>query len=191
MKKPSMPAGTQATVRVWDAVVRFTHWSVAALVLWELVENSGGPLHRTLGYATAGLVLLRLLWGFVGSPPARFSAWLPSPSGALAYSRALLAGRAPRYLSHTPLGALMMVTMWTLILALAATGWLSRLDAFWGEDWPVDLHAALADCLMVLVGVHVVAAIVMGRMHGENLVAAMIHGRKRADDGSSRTTPRG
>ena len=92
MKKPSMPAGTQATVRVWDAVVRFTHWSVAALVLWELVENSGGPLHRTLGYATAGLVLLRLLWGFVGSPPARFSAWLPSPSGALAYSRALLAG---------------------------------------------------------------------------------------------------
>lgn len=186
-----MPAGRKAPVRVWDAVVRLTHWSVAALVLWELVEDSGGRLHRTLGYAAAGLVLLRLLWGFAGSPPARFSTWLPSVPGLLAYCRALLAGRAPRHLGHTPLGALMMLAMWTLILALAVTGWLSRLDAFWGEDWPVDLHAVLADCLMVLVVVHVAAAIAMGRMHGENLVAAMIHGRKRPDEAGPQAARRG
>ncbi len=171
-----------ASIRVWDRVVRVTHWSVAALVLWDWYEDSGGPLHRWLGYLAAALVLVRLAWGFVGSEPARFRAWLPSPSGVVSYVKALAARRPPRHLGHNPLGALMMLAMWALILALAVTGWMSRLDAFWGEDWPMDLHALLADALLVLVAVHVIAAIVMGRVHRENLVAAMVTGRKRTSE---------
>ncbi|AJG24694.1 Cytochrome b [Cupriavidus basilensis] len=76
----------------------------------------------------------------------------------------------------------MMLTMWTLILALAVTGWMSRLDAFWGEDWPKDVHGLLADILMVLIAVHVIAAIAMGKVHKENLIVAMLTGRKRRDE---------
>lgn len=170
-----------AYVRVWDPVVRLTHWSVAALVLWDLYEDSGGPLHRNLGYVAAGLVACRLLWGVCGSTHARFSAWVPTPSRVIAYLKAIGARRAPRHLSHTPLGGLGMLAMWALILLLAVTGWMSRLDAFWGEDWPIDLHRAIAYGLMALVVVHVAAAIVMGRIHQENLIAAMLTGRKRRD----------
>ncbi|WER48750.1 cytochrome b/b6 domain-containing protein [Cupriavidus sp. WKF15] len=169
----------KASFRVWDLVVRVTHWSVAVLVFWDLIEDSGGRLHRALGYVAAGLVLLRMLWGFVGSEHARFRAWVPQPAGVLAYSKALVQRRAPRFLSHTPLGAVMMLLMWALILALAVTGWMSRLDALWGEDWPIDIHGALADMLTALIIVHVLAAVVFSVTGKENLVLAMLTGRKR------------
>lgn len=167
------------TIRVWDMAVRLTHWGVAAIVLYALVDDSGDEVHRTLGYIAAGLVLFRLLWGFIGSEHSRFSAWLPRPAGALAYARALAQGRAPRFISHTPLGAMMMLAMWALILALAVTGWMSRLDPFWGEDWPIDIHRWLANTLLGLIVVHVLAAIAMSIKGRENLVLSMITGRKR------------
>ncbi|MGN5478541.1 cytochrome b/b6 domain-containing protein [Cupriavidus basilensis] len=166
------------SVLVWDLVVRVTHWSVAAIVVWELIDDSGGRLHRMLGYVAAGIVLARILWGFVGSEHARFRAWVPRPTAVLAYATALVRRRAPRFLSHTPLGSVMMLLMWALILALAVTGWMSRLDALWGEDWPVDIHAALADMLLALVVLHVLAAIVFSMTGKENLVLAMLTGRK-------------
>jgi cytochrome b len=170
----------EATVPVWDVVVRGSHWAVAALVFFDYWDDSGGPLHRWLGYIAAALVLLRLLWAGVGSRHARFESWWPSPARLREHLAALRAGRASSTLGHNPLGALMMLALWSLILALAVTGWMSRLDAFWGDDGIKDIHAVLADTLIALVGVHIVAALVMSRLHGENLVLAMVTGRKRA-----------
>ena len=166
-------------VPVWDRVVRITHWSVAALVLWDLFEDSGGPLHRNLGYAAAALVAVRLAWGFAGSVNARFATWWPRLSILRRYVASLRAGIPMKFASHNPIGALGMLAMWGLILGLALTGWLSRLDAFWGEDWPRDLHTWLAYTLAALVAVHVSAAIVMSLLHKDNLVLAMLTGKKR------------
>lgn len=178
-----MPARADS-VRVWDLVVRLTHWAVAAIVLWDLYEDSGGPLHRNLGYAAAGLVLLRLAWGFVDSGAARFASWIPTRFGLVSYISAMAAGKPPRHLGHNPLGALAMLALWALILLLAITGWVSRLDAFWGVDWPQDLHALLADVLMALIVLHVFAAIAMSLVHKENLIVAMLTGNKRTHDDS-------
>lgn len=166
-------------VPVWDRVVRITHWSVATLVLWDLFEDSGGPLHRNLGYVAAALVAVRLIWGVVGSPNARFATWWPRLSTVRSYAASLRARKPMKFTSHNPIGALGMLAMWGLILALAATGWLSRLDAFWGEDWPIDVHAWLAYTLAALVVVHVSAAIIMSVLHKDNLVVAMLTGKKR------------
>lgn len=177
----SVPAGQLreiATLRVWDGVVRLTHWSVAAIVCYGIIDDSGDQMHRLLGYVAAGLVLFRILWGFIGSEHARFRAWLPRPAGVLAHARAMVRRRAPRFISHTPLGAVMMLAMWTLILLLAVTGWLSRLDPFWGEDWPIDIHRWLSNTLLGLVAVHALVAIVASVAGKENLIGAMITGRK-------------
>lgn len=171
---------SRQSVQVWDPVVRLTHWSVAALVLWDLYEDSGGPLHRNLGYAAACLVLVRLAWGMVGSGAGNLREWLPGASGVVAYVRAAVGGHPPRYLGHNPLGALMMLVLWVLILALAATGWMSRLDMFWGEDWPKDIHGVLAYVLLALVVLHIAAAVLMSRFHKENLVLSMVTGKKPA-----------
>lgn len=165
----------------WDALVRLTHWSLAALVLWDWFEDSGGPLHRNLGYLAAAIVVLRLAWACVGPRPARFADWWPTRTRVLAHLRELRRGNAPRRHGHNPLGALMMIALWSLVLALAVTGWMSRLDAFWGDEGIIELHGWLADALIALGAVHVIAVVVMSWVQGENLVAAMISGRRRAD----------
>jgi cytochrome b len=173
-----MSATPGAGVKTWDLWVRCTHWAIAGIVVWNLFGPTD-PLHRILGYVAAGLVGLRVVWGFVGAPPARFSAWWPTPSHVAGYLRSLAAGKPLHHLSHNPLGALMALALWLLVLALALTGWLMRLDAFWGEDWPHTLHTWLSIALQVCVCVHVVAAVVMSVWTRENLIGAMLTGRKR------------
>ena len=93
--------------RVWDPVVRIFHWSLAAAftVDW-LTGEEESRLHELAGYAVIGLVLIRIVWGFVGTKYARFRDFVHRPSTVLAYARDILTGKSKRYLGHNPLGGL-------------------------------------------------------------------------------------
>jgi len=82
------------------------------------------------------------------------------------------------YLGHNPLGALMMLALMSLILALGFTGWLQGTDAYWGEEWLQELHEVMANALLLAAGLHAAAAIVMGRLERVRLVRAMVTGYK-------------
>ncbi|MDR5755481.1 cytochrome b/b6 domain-containing protein [Caballeronia sp. LZ035] len=166
--------------KVWDIWVRLTHWAVAGIVLWNLFGPTDST-HRLLGYGAAGLVAARFVWGFIGSRHARFSAWWPTRTHLVEYLRSLAAGQPMHHLSHNPLGALMALTLWCLVLALALSGWIMRLDAFWGEDWPQEIHSWLAVAIEVCVCVHVLAAVLMSVWTRENLIGAMLTGNKRSN----------
>jgi cytochrome b len=168
-------------VPVWDPVVRVLHWSLAATVAaaW-LTRHGGGALHEWLGYASAALLALRLAWGLAGPRRARFASFVRPPSATLAYARSVFAHCEPRYLGHNPLGAWMIVALIAAIAAVDLTGWLYTTDRFWGVEWVENLHEAISSALLALVVVHVAGVAFSSRRHGENLAAAMIHGRKRA-----------
>lgn len=162
--------------RVWDPFVRIVHWSVAALIVVEMLNEAGAnPWHRYLGYAAAALIVMRLGWGLAASGYARLSTMAASAGEAAAYLKRL--GPAS-YAGHNPLGALMAFTLWGLALLVALTGWMQGFDAFWGEEWLQDLHAALAYALAGLAGVHVCGVLVTSRAQDENLVKAMLTGNK-------------
>lgn len=168
-----------APVKVWDPFVRLFHWSLVSCVLLNLflLEDGEAP-HRWVGYAAGALVLARIVWGFVGSRHARFADFFPTPQRLRDHLRALRRGEHPAYAGHSPLGALMMLALMALVLALGATGWLQGTDAFWGEEWLKDLHEILADTLLWAAGSHAAAAIVIGRLERVNLVRAMVTGVK-------------
>ncbi|MGE8486144.1 MAG: cytochrome b/b6 domain-containing protein [Pseudomonas sp.] len=167
---------------IWDPLVRSTHWLVASIVLANLVFlESGDALHRWGGYGACGLVLIRTVWGFIGTKHARFSDWFPKPSVLLPYLRLLTQGKEPRVLGHNPAGAVMMLFMWVLVLSLGGTGFLMGTDLYFGEEWLQDLHSLLSDILLVSVGIHVFSALVVSWRHKENLISSMITGRKRED----------
>jgi len=169
-------------VKVWDAVVRGTHWLVAVFVLSNYALNEAGEsLHQWLGYGASTLVVLRTVWGMVGSGYARFSEFCPTPGRLLPYLRALLQGREPRLLGHNPLAAVMMLTLMLLVLALGLTGFLMGTDAFWGDELMEEVHETLANVLISLVAVHVAAALFESWRHRENLVWSMVTGRKRRE----------
>lgn len=171
---------TSAGVPVWDRFVRFFHWSLVLCVVTNyFVVDDGEAVHQWLGYAASALVLARTVWGFVGTRYARFSDFFPTPGRIAQHVRQLRRGERVFHAGHNPLGAVMMLTLMALVLSLGLTGWLQTTDRFWGDEGLQELHETLGSALMLLAGVHAAAAIVMGRLDGVNLVAAMVTGVKR------------
>ncbi len=167
-------------IRVWDPLVRVLHWTLvsavalAALSVWALFEA-----HQPAGYVALGAVLLRALWGFVGSGHARFSAFVRGPRETVGYACALVRGREPRYLGHNPLGACMVLALMLCVIGLAVSGWLYTSDAMWGDERVELVHLSLAWALLGLVCLHVAGVIFTSLRHHENLVRAMFDGSKR------------
>lgn len=73
----------------------------------------------------------------------------------------------------------MIVALLATIAAISISGVLMTTDAFWGSQWLEDVHEALAYALLGLVALHVAGVLASSLAHGENLVRAMVTGRKR------------
>ena len=101
---------TENTVKIWDPIVRIGHWTlVLAFFIAYFTEDDFLTQHVWAGYVVGAVVLVRLIWGFVGSKHARFRDFVRSPSGTLGYMRDLTRGSARRYLGHNPAGGAMVV----------------------------------------------------------------------------------
>ena len=170
--------GPDGRVAVWDAAVRLLHWSLAAGVLFDFYLDDGGWLHRTVGYAAAGVVVARWLWAVLAGGAAGLARLKPSLRDTNVYLRR----GAPRTAGHDPLGLWMIWLLWLLVLLLGITGWMSRLDAFWGDDGIREVHERIADALLVAVALHLSGVVAMSWRWRENLVGAMLSGRKRPID---------
>lgn len=180
-----MPAVTATSpeakiVRVWDPFVRIFHWSLAGLFAVAFVTGDEIEwLHIRVGYAIAALVALRIVWGFVGTRYARFTDFVRSPRETATYMRQAARWKAPRHLGHNPAGGVMVVALLASIAGIAATGFAMTTDAFWGAQWMEDLHEGLVYTTIGLIALHVAGVLFSSLEHGENLVKAMISGRKR------------
>lgn len=169
-----------ATIKVWDPFVRIFHWALATLFL--IAYATGDEIERVhivAGYVIAGLIALRLVWGFVGPQHARFSNFVRPPREVIAYLRDIALLRAPRYLGHNPAGGAMVVALLVMLGGTCVTGYAMTTDAFWGAKWIEEVHEACANLTLGLVIVHVLGVIVASFEHNENLVKSMITGRKR------------
>lgn len=171
----------RATAKIWDPLVRIFHWSLVTsfAVAW-LAADELRSLHEWAGYAAAALVAFRTGYGFVGSRYARFSQFVRGPTQTIAYAGDAVRNRERRYLGHNPLGAVMVVALLLATAATALTGWIMTTDAYWGVEWVEDVHKVLANAMLVMIGLHVAGVVLASARHGENLVRAMVTGRKRA-----------
>ena len=170
---------TPNRLRIWDLFVRVFHWSLVAafFTAWFSTESIGW-VHKGAGYLTLALVAARVVWGFVGSPHARFRSFVPGPRKLAGYLAALSRGREPRHLGHNPAGAVMILGLLTAVSGIGVTGWLMTLDAFWGNETVEVVHTTLVDITLAAIAVHVLANVVGGLRHGENLVLSMVTGDK-------------
>ena len=176
-------------VFVWDAPVRLFHWLLLALVAiaWFTGEGEGAAasIHRLAGEAIAGLLVFRIIWGFVGGEHARFANFAAGPSKIMAHVRDLASSRPKRHLGHNPLGGLAVTLLLLNIAAIVFTGLFSG-----GEDnagpfagvWGLELseaHEISFRVLQALVVVHVLGVVVETLIAKDALVPAMITGWKR------------
>ena len=186
----------QGEVRVWDPFVRIFHWLL--VLLFTLAYATGEALlslHVYAGYVVFGLILMRLLWGVVGAPHARFSDFVYRPSRVIAFVKDTLTLRARRYLGHNPAGGAMILIMLISLLLVSVTGFavygiekgagpLAMLagSGEFLEDALEEVHEFFANLMVLLVVVHIAGVIVESLIHRENLLKTMLSGRKRALD---------
>lgn len=187
------------SIRVWDLPVRLFHWTLVVLIgVSYFSARAGGDwmnLHFWSGYTILTLVLFRIAWGFVGSTTARFSDFVKGPSAAIAHLRELLGRDRPREAGHNPLGGAMVVALLFAVLLQVAAGLfsadtdlgtvngpLANLIADKWVDRLTSFHKFWINILLAMVALHVLAAVVYLVWKRQNLIGAMITGRKPLDD---------
>ncbi len=187
----TIEAQDERPVRVWDVPTRIFHWLLATLVAGAYIAQETGQLerHMTIGYVVLTLVLFRVLWGFVGSEPSRFGAFVPTPGRLRHYVAGLVRGRPPKIAGHNPLGAVIIFAMLALVAFQAATGLFANDDIFTEgplaklvdddtSDRLTDLHETSFYVLLALIGVHVAANISYELFLRQPVIQAMISGWK-------------
>jgi cytochrome b len=181
---PVLPIETfsQKKVQVWDIGVRAFHWSLATMFASAYLFTEQRSLHRILGYAVAGLIAFRLIWGLVGTKHARFADFVSSPLGLLRYLRDMVTGGEARHLGHNPAGGAMILALLATLSGIAATGYMIGMDAYFGVEWVERLHKTLVNLALGLIAFHLGGVIFSSFRHRENLVKAMVTGKKRLED---------
>ena len=173
------------SVKVWDPLVRILHWTTAVLFLVDFWVFGEGNTHNVIGYVLFVVVLIRLLWGLIGSEHSRFSSFWPSLSEVKAHYKGLFTGDTKQYLSLNPLGAIMAVNLLVTILLISVTGILMEPYALGDIDAVEAVHVMLSDYAMICVLLHIIGAVIQSRRSKSKLVKAMITGRKEINDPGS------
>lgn len=111
------------TVQVWDILIRVFHWSlVTSFAVAYYTSEEENPWHIYSGYVVLGLIVFRLVWGFVGSRHARFSDFIYSPVNVVQYIKSVRAGNPQHYLGHNPAGGWMVIILLATLLVVTISG---------------------------------------------------------------------
>jgi len=192
-------------VRVWDPLIRVFHWLLAAAFLIDWATDEPRWMHVWLGYLAGALIVLRVVWGFAGPQNAQFASFVRGPRMVFDYLAGLIRFSSKRYLGHSPAGGAMIVALLIMIAATVVTG-VANLAADQGTG-PLSgviakverpprvpgqrrpqllmkqVHETVANITLVFVVFHVLGVALASFAHRENLVRAMVTGRKRAEPG--------
>ncbi|TPN45376.1 MULTISPECIES: cytochrome b/b6 domain-containing protein [unclassified Mesorhizobium] len=178
----NVTASTRGTlVQVWSPYVRLFHWSLVlcVAVAW-LSSGEIMKVHELAGYSAGVLITSRLIAGLAGSGYTRFHQFVRRPRAVGLYLSDVAKGDEKRYLGHNPAGGAMVLALLACVAGIALTGWMQTTDTWWGVGWVEDTHKILGNGILVLIGLHVGGVLLASLRHGENLVRAMVTGRKRA-----------
>jgi cytochrome b len=187
------PAPVHTERQVWDLPVRIFHWSLVGAFVAAFVTNRLGvsafKYHVWAGYVVIVLVAFRIVWGLIGTRHARFWNFLRGPIATLAYARDLAAGKDTHYPGHNPLGALMVLALLGALAVQAISGLFGNDEIF--NTGPLvgyvtkdvslaltSIHRKLFYWLAGAAALHILAVIGHRIFKNENLVGAMITGRK-------------
>ncbi|HSI42573.1 MAG TPA: cytochrome b/b6 domain-containing protein [Xanthobacteraceae bacterium] len=192
-RAPAAVGGAAPSVAAWDLPTRLAKWTLAALVGLAFASRYWGDMglvwHMWNGLGILTVLVFRVLWGVVGGSTARFSSFLRGPAAVLGYAFDLLRNRPRHFLGHNPLGGWVVVALLGLVAAQALTGLFTTDDII--VDGPLvriaaedtvkqasALHRSIYPVLLALIGLHVAANIFYAVFKKENLILAMLTGRK-------------
>lgn len=175
---------TENKVLIWDVPTRIFHWLLvcgfvaAAFIAFVFGEHSPFfPYHALIGLILGVMVVLRVVWGFVGTKYARFTSFFFSPSAVLNYVTEVLRGVGTSHIGHNPGSAYAIFAMLVMMIGLPVSGIMMGRG---GEVFE-EVHEFFAYAMIAVVLIHMLGVALHTIRHNENITASMIHGQKEAD----------
>lgn len=177
------------TIHIWDLPHRLFHWLLAVSVIASYVTAKiGGSLidwHGRIGLFILGLLVFRILWGFIGSTHSRFATFFPTLPRVLAYIKGQWQG-----IGHNPLGALSVFALLAVLALQVGTGLFANDDiSFKGplfdlvdkasSDKMTGWHNTVFNFLLALIVLHILAIVFYRSVKKNNLIVPMLTGKKK------------
>jgi len=192
-KNSRAPHSSQETY-VWDILVRTFHWLLVLLfIIAYISEDHFLTIHAWTGYSITLLLIIRIIWGFIGPRHARFSDFIFPKITVIQFLKDTLSFRAKRYLGHNPAGAVMVFALIFALIVTICCGLilfgieegrgplattLSETSHIWGDIFEA-LHEFFAHSTLILIAIHVSGVLVESLINNENLTASMLNGYKK------------
>jgi len=165
--------------QIWDVPTRVFHWLMVGgfTTCYLTGENDRWALvHITAGYMILGLLLFRVLWGFIGTRHALFRNFICGPRAVMDYLVCLCRNNTKNYAGHNPAGAIAIFSLILLGLLVTVSGIMVNEEINYpGID---DIHDISSNVMLAVVFVHITGVIVSSILHRQNLIGAMISGCK-------------
>ena len=187
-------------VKVWDIWVRLFHWLLVIVFSASFISGKAEkfPQHYYLGIVVVSLIVFRLLLGIFGSSNVRFWRFIKSPREALAYIK----GKKTYDYEHNPLSGYFIVIILILLLIQFVSGlFLESIDAWYYaplnpyvlEETVYTLkgvHSYVSDAMIILITIHVIAAIYYQWVAKNPIITTMITGKKKIiPEANEKSTP--
>jgi cytochrome b len=182
-------------VLIWDLPLRLFHWLFACTVIasWYTSDQDNNliDIHMKLGYFALGLLVFRILWGFVGTKHSQFRSFFPTPKRLINYIGDLKNNQVKDSSGHNPLGSLMVFLMIFLISLQAISGLFINDDVFSSgpyydsvskevEQVMMFLHHNVFDFMIAAIAMHLLAIAYYERVKKQSIIVPMITGKKLA-----------
>ncbi len=173
---------TSVQVQVYDWPVRFFHWIFAGLFVSAFFiaqtfddDSVQYPYHMMLGFTLALVVLLRIVWGIIGTKYARFSSYELRPADLLQYMKDLLKKPGKIFIGHNPASSWAAIVMMIYALGLSASGYLM---VHGDKENFEEIHELFANLFLVSALAHVAGVVYHTIRHKDPIGLSMIHGKK-------------
>ncbi len=172
---PTVPPKT--TRRVVDAPTRLFHWLFALCFAGAYLTSESErvqQLHAAFGYTIVALLVFRLLYGWLGPRPVRWSSLLTKLRSGWTWWRSLR-GLDDVFGVQARAGqnfALVLATSGLLMLAvpLLLSGHVLYVDS---SDWLEEVHEFAANTMLLLVFAHLAWLLALSVLRGTNLARPM------------------
>lgn len=171
-------------ILVYDIPTRLFHWIFATLFIGSFLigknvddETSLFSYHMILGLTLGFAVLLRIVWGFVGSRYARFSSFSLKPSDLIGYFKSAFTSLTKRQLGHNPASSWAALVMMVWALVLGVTGYLMT-NADMKESLE-DIHELFANTFLLVAIGHILGILFHTYRHKDPIGLSMVTGEKK------------
>lgn len=169
--------------KAYDLPVRIFHWLFAILfvmsfLIAKLIDDDSElyAYHMLSGILMVFMVILRILWGFIGSKTSKFASFKLNPSELITYTQSALTTKSRRYLGHNPASSYAAILMMIFTLGIGISGLMMILR--FNKHFFEEVHELLANGFVVVVIFHVVGVILHQLKHNDGMIFSMLNGKK-------------